>query len=145
MPKPTIHVITDRKDYDKALAIRKAVFVKEQKVPVRIEVDEYEADCWHFILHVGNSPAGCARLRPVGRKLKLERIAVLKKFRGLGLGKLIVRHLVRFAKRKEPKEIYMNAQHYLIDFYSKLGFIPRGKVFDEAGISHIQMYLPLKK
>jgi ElaA protein len=33
----------------------------------------------------------------------------------------------------------MNAQYYLLEYYRKLGFKPKGKPFDEAGIKHIKM------
>ena len=37
--------------YKDALDIRRAVFVVEQQVPLDLEIDQYEADCTHFVLY----------------------------------------------------------------------------------------------
>ena len=88
-----------------------------------------------------NEPIGCARIRLIGKKAKLERIALLKKYRGKGFGKNIVNYLIKYCKKKNIKGIYMNSQYYLMNYYKKFGFKTRGKTFMEAGIKHIEMYL----
>jgi len=136
-----IRLAKNKSEYGEILRIRLNVFVKEQKVPSEIEVDEHENTSKHFIAFYRGKPVGCGRLRFIGGKAKLERIAVLKRYRNKGFGTRILKHMVNYAKRKNPKEIYIHAQYYLKDYYKKLGFKPTGKIFYEAGIKHIKMYL----
>ena len=52
---------------------------------------------------------------------------------------------VNFLVKEYPNhEIVISAQHRLEHFYINLGFIPRGEVYLEDNIDHIQMYLPSK-
>ena len=69
----------------------------------------------------------------------MGRIAVLKKYRKQGYGRQICNKLIEIAKENEVEKIILHAQCYAIDFYKKLGFREYGEVFEEAGISHIEM------
>lgn len=133
-----IRPVKNDSEYRQILGIRKEVFVKGQGVPEDIEVDEYETSFIHIICFCEGQPAGCARIRKVGKKLKFERIAVLDEFRGKGVGKEIVKYMLAYTLDKSMLA-YMNTQYYLLDFYSSLGFRPEGEVFYEAGIKHIKM------
>jgi len=136
-----IKVTETEEEFQETLAIRREVFVEEQNVPENEEIDEYESISTHIIAYESGKPVGCARIRKVNDKLKLERIAVKKEARGKGFGKDIVKFMIDEAKKQNPKEIYMNAQYYLLTFYKSLGFQERGEKFDECGIDHIEMYL----
>jgi len=62
--------------------------------------------------------------------------------RGLGLGKEITQEGVNFLIKEYPShEIVISAQHRLKHFYIDLGFTPRGEVYLEDDIDHIQMYI----
>ncbi|RLI62298.1 MAG: GNAT family N-acetyltransferase, partial [Candidatus Asgardarchaeum californiense] len=50
---------------------------------------------------------------------------------------------VNYCKNKGYSEICLHSQTYIIDFYKKCGFKPRGKTFLEAGIKHIEMYMQI--
>ena len=39
----------------------------------------------------------------------------------------------------------MQAQYYLVEYYSKFGFKTRGETFYDANIKHIAMFLDMKK
>ncbi len=141
MPRgSSILLIKTKKDLSKARLIRKKVFIEEQKVDPKIERDEHDPVCTHFLIIYKSKSIGTCRIRFLGKKAKLERLAILKKYRGLGLGKLAVNHMVSFCKRRKIKIIYMNAQYYLFEYYKSLGFVPKGKPFMEARIKHIKMY-----
>lgn len=139
MKEFTVRLIRNKNEYATVLRIRKIVFIKGQNVPAAIERDRHETSSKHFIAFYRNKPVGCARLRFVDDKIKLERVAVLESCRGKGFGAAIMQHLIRYAKKKKPEEIYVNAQCHVGDFYKKLGFKPVGKIFSEAGIEHIRM------
>ena len=72
----------------------------------------------------------------------MGRIVTELNSRGLGIGKEITKEGVRFLKKEFPNdEIVISAQHRLKDFYTDLGFTPRGEVYLEDDIDHIQMYI----
>ena len=135
-----IKLVRNKEDLDNVLRVRKAVFIKEQDVPEEIEIDEFDKTAKHIMVLYKNKPIGCARIRLINKKAKLERIAILKKYRGNGFGKILMDYLIDYCKNNNVKEIMMNSQYYLKDYYNKFGFKPRGKTFMEAGIKHIEMY-----
>jgi len=120
-----------------AQAIRYAVFVIEQNVPVEIEWDEMDAQCLHAVAFDENGVSlGTGRLLPDGH---IGRMAVKKRSRGLGVGAAILDALVRAAKERGDKEVMLNAQIQAEDFYARHGFARDGAEFMEAGIPHISM------
>lgn len=130
-------LIKTPEEYALALGIRKKVFVEEQGVPESLEVDEFEDSAHHFLLTKDAIPAAASRLRIKGDMLKFERIATLKEFRGLGLGRLMMECMESFAAKTYPHlGAIMHAQQDAIGFYTKLGWVPQGDVFFEAGIPH---------
>ncbi|MCK5283654.1 MAG: GNAT family N-acetyltransferase [Nanoarchaeota archaeon] len=125
--------------------IRDIVFIKGQKVPKerdRGKLDNY-ADNYakHFIVLYNNRHIGCARVRFLNNKAKLERMAILKKYRRKGFGKQLLKHLISYCKRNKVKEIYCHAQYYIRNYYKSCGFKQRGKTFMDANMKHIGMFL----
>jgi predicted GNAT family N-acyltransferase len=137
---PEIHVInaSSMPDREACNRIRYTVFVDEQLVPADEEYDEYEPICQHYLVLVDAEPAGTLRWRitPQG-KAKLERIAVLPNYRGLGVGAAAVLAALRDIPAGTP--MYMHAQTHALPFYQKLGFVGQGERFMEAGIEHLVM------
>lgn len=130
--------------FESLLAIRREVFVNEQNVDPALEYDSYDepgAESAHFLLIYNGSPAGAARL--IGYKNgygKLQRMAVLKEFRCLGLGSALVGKAEETARSSGYAGIVLNAQYAVKDFYIKSGYRPvSDEIFFEAGIRHIQM------
>ncbi|MBU0527043.1 MAG: GNAT family N-acetyltransferase [Candidatus Micrarchaeota archaeon] len=135
-----VKIARSKKDLQEVMRIRITVFVNEQKVPKHLEMDGLDGAAKHVIAIYGNTPVGCARIRFTRKKAKLERLAILKKFRGKGFGKLIMFYMVDYCKRQKSSEIIIHAQYYLKEFYENLDFKIRGQAFMEAGIKHIEMY-----
>ncbi|MDD4983535.1 MAG: GNAT family N-acetyltransferase [Candidatus ainarchaeum sp.] len=135
----TVKIAETKEELNAIFKIREEVFIKGQGISKEIEKDAFDKDAIHFILYNENKPAACGRLRFVGGKAKLERVAVLVEFRGKHLGQVVTKEMIKAAKEKGYNEIYMNAQYYLLDYYKKLGFKEVGKPFDDAGIKHIKM------
>lgn len=125
-----------------AYAIRKEVFCVEQLVPEELELDEYDAGAWHFLAFVDGVPAGTARLLNKGGAAKIGRVAVLKRFRGRGIGLRIMEWAMYIAKDLKLQPMILDAQVQVIPFYEKLGFVADGPVFDDAGIPHRRMTKP---
>jgi predicted GNAT family N-acyltransferase len=66
-------------------------------------------------------------------------MAVLKSYRGKGVGKALLKRAIELARRRRAKLIYLHAQVPVAGFYEKLGFRCVGRVFMEAGIPHRKM------
>jgi predicted GNAT family N-acyltransferase len=127
----------DNSLYNKALEIRKLVFVKEQGVPESEEL-ENEDEAVYFLLLVNGIAACTARYRIIGNKIKLERFATLKNFRKQGLATKLLRFILNDLKNARG-EIYLHSQAYITSLYEKEGFVKKGDIFYEAGIPHYLM------
>lgn len=122
--------------------IRKAVFIIEQGVPKEDEWDTADTapTTVHFLARMQENAIGVARLVFLAdNQIKIGRLALLPKYRNRGWGYTLMQHAVSHALSCSPKRILIHAQCDRQNFYSRLGFIPEGKVFDEAGIPHIKM------
>jgi predicted GNAT family N-acyltransferase len=123
--------------YRSSLAIRREVFIHEQKVPEEIEIDEFESSCDHFLIYKENLPAATGRLRVKKSFIKFERIATLKKFREMGLASILIAEMTNYAHDHYSQLTpYMHAQLDVVPFYEKLGWVAEDEVFFEAGIPH---------
>ena len=128
---------SNKKLHETAMEIRKKVFVEEQKVDISLEI-ENEDLCTHFLLYYRRKPVATARYRTTEKWIKLERFAMLKEYRGKGLGNDLLRFVLNDARKKNRK-IYLNAQSQVTGYYAKFGFVIKGEPFFEAGIEHYLM------
>lgn len=121
--------------------VREAVFVKEQHVPLELEWDGLDDGCLHALASDAQGrPIGTARLLADGH---IGRMAVLKTWRGRGVGSALLRLLLDQARRAGMHEVRLNAQTYATGFYEKFGFRVVGEDFMDAGIPHREMVLEL--
>lgn len=126
-----------------ARPIREQVFVQEQGVPVELEYDELEEYSDHAIAFDAKGNAiGTARLLHTG---KIGRMAVLKAYRGRGVGAALLRVLLQQARKREMASVSLHAQTQAVGFYRRFGFCEEGPEFDEAGIRHVEMKLDLDR
>lgn len=144
MQKIKIRLIRSNQELKHVFNIRKVVFTKEQKIKEKLDRDGLDSMAKHAIVLLENKPIGCARIRFIDGKAKLERISVLQAYRGKGIGIVLVRYIIGYCKRRKAREICMDSQHYLKRFYEKFGFKAKGKPFMEVGRKHIIMYKRLK-
>lgn len=131
--------VTSQNELEDAFSIRNKVFVEEQKVPVELEIDEYENSSTHVVLYDGDQPVGAGRIREVENTGKLERICVLSSYRGKGAGTLIMNKLEEIASQNGFKKVKLNSQTHAIPFYEKLGYKVVSDIFMDAGIPHVTM------
>ena len=128
-----------------AFAIRMRVFVREQRVPTAIELDRDDDRAIHFLATSDGRAVGTARVVSHHGSAKIGRMAVLKSYRGKGVGKKLLQRAVATAKKLGVRTIYLHAQVPVIEFYEKLRFRCVGPVFDEADIPHRKMILKKTK
>lgn len=115
-------------------AVRETVFIREQNVPAAIERDVLDPLCRHVIARADDgTPIGTGRLTPDHR---IGRMAVLREWRGRGVGDALLRVLVDEARHLGAREVNLHAQAPAIGFYLRHGFLPSGPRFEEAGIEH---------
>ncbi|HYB50384.1 MAG TPA: GNAT family N-acetyltransferase [Burkholderiaceae bacterium] len=120
-----------------ALAVRYAVFVKEQGIPANLEIDEQDALAVHVVaLDPCGAPLGTGRLLADGH---IGRMAVLRGARGQGIGATLLHTLVAIAKSRGMQQLRLHAQLGAISFYEKEGFTAIGPQYEEAGILHRTM------
>jgi predicted GNAT family N-acyltransferase len=124
-----------------AFAIRRKVFVVEQKVAEEEEYDEHEESATHFIALIDQHAVGTARWRFTNDGIKLERFAVLKEYRGRGVGSALLQSVLDDVRsvNKDGKKIYLHAQLDAIPFYSGFNFQMVGERFSECNILHYKM------
>jgi predicted GNAT family N-acyltransferase len=131
-------------DLQRAYAIRRRVFIEEQRVPEEIEMDDDDAHAFHALALLDAVPIGCGRMVEHGAsEVKIGRMAVLPEFRKTGVGARILRFLIDRARIRAVGKAILHAQLTAEGFYLKEGFSPVGGVFDEAGIAHRKMELEL--
>jgi predicted GNAT family N-acyltransferase len=123
--------------------IRSKVFVEEQQCPPEFEW-EHEEESIHFLATVNDVAAGTARWRKTDEGYKLQRFAVLKEFRGQGVGLALVKAVSNDIP-KEAEYIYLHSQVRACSLYEKCGFKREGPEFDEVGIRHYRMVLDPKR
>jgi ElaA protein len=127
-------------DMQRALAIRRRVFIEEQNVPEEIELDADDGHAFHALATLDGVAIGCGRMLDHGdSEVKIGRMAVLREFRGTGVGAHILRFLIDRARARGLRRAILHAQLTAEGFYLKEGFNPVGGVFDEAGIAHRKM------
>ena len=133
-------VTTQTLDWEEARAeagvIRFAVFVDEQKVPLEMELDEHDPLCVHVIARAESEAVGTGRLLPDGH---IGRMAVLKAWRGRGVGAAMLNALIGAARERGDREVVLSAQIHALGFYRKFGFVSEGPEYLDAGIPHQSM------
>jgi predicted GNAT family N-acyltransferase len=137
MQNPQVSKITQNQDLEKAFAIRNTVFVGEQNCPPELERENEELST-HFLATIDGIPVGACRWRKTDAGYKLERFAVLKEYRGKGVGQALVSAVLADLP-SDAAYIYLNAQLDAIGLYTKFGFQTEGPQFEEAGIQHFKM------
>lgn len=126
--------------YKDSLSIRNTVFVDEQHVPPEMEVDEFENLATYVAGYLDSIPVVTARLLPIDQyTYKVQRVAVLKGYRGRKIGKQIMIEIERFAIENDRTSLILGAQDQAINFYVALGYLINSEGYLDAGISHHDM------
>lgn len=130
-------LFSDIQNIQKCFEIRKKVFVEEQNCDPKDEY-ENEEESTHFLLLKDNQHLATARYRKTEKGIKMERFAVLKKYRSSGFGHEILKEMLKDLEKNTSIK-YLHAQVQVVGFYEKIGFEKIGDIFDEVGIMHYKM------
>lgn len=124
-------------DEDDLKRVRTEVFLVEQAIPESEEWDAFDPPSVHVLARDRDGfPIGTGRLTP---ERTIGRMAVVKQWRGRGVGDAIMQHLLERARALRYIAIELHAQTHAIPFYARFGFIPYGDEFVECKIPHRMM------
>ena len=142
----TVEIVRDMAQLSMAMAVRSAVFMGEQDCPFDEEFDGNDLAGIHILSRVNGEPAATARMRFFADFFKLERVAVLPRFRGSSIDRDVVREAFRIACRKGYRRVFGTVRSDLVPYwrrrfgfrllnrppirFSGFTFIPMGREFD---------------
>ena len=120
-------LVSTSEQLDKVMAIRAAVFMIEQNCPYDEEFDGNDFCSAHILGTVNGEPAAVLRMRYFAEFAKIERLAVLPRFRRSAIAKEVVEQGIEICRRKGYTKLYGHAQLRLAPFWARFGFRPMGK------------------
>ena len=123
--------------------IRKVVFSDELNIPESYLFDEYDKTCNQFLIKNNEITIGALRLRKENNAIKLERMAILPKFRKMSFGLRTIGEIKRYCMEKNESKILLDSIYDVRGFYRKCGFGEIGTIFERVGLPHIRMELEL--
>ena len=121
-----------------AKSIREQVFIQEQRIAPEDEWDAQDAVALHFVVYATGQAIATARLL---ENHSIGRVAVLKSQRGLGVGRVLMQHIIQVAKQQQRPWVKLSAQEHAIPFYQSLSFQVEGESYLDCGIPHVDMRL----
>lgn len=124
---------------DDAIFIRKEVFMKEQGF--QNEFDEKDKYSLFLVGYEDGQPAATCRIF-YDSELNtyiFGRIAVLKPYRGKGLGSELLNEAQNYVMTQNAEKIGIFAQVRASHFYETLGFVCKGTEYMDENCPHIYM------
>ena len=140
-----IKILNNKEELDLGFALRIEVFVKEQNVPIELELDEkdYSENTVHIGYFDDDKLIGIARLIELDKDvIHIGRVVIDKKYRGKGIGRKLIIGCESIAKQILKKEVIieLSAQIQAEKFYESLGYNRiNNKIYLDAGIEHVDM------
>lgn len=123
---------------DEAMKIRVEVFVDEQgfvDLP-----DETDLVALHFVGYIGSLPiATCRAFADSDGGYILGRFAVLKEYRGKGIGSELLFEICKELRSRGIRFLKLHSQYPAKDFYEKNGFEICGEPEYEQNALHVWM------
>jgi len=140
MSKFSYKLVTGDVELQEALGVRRQVFVREQGISEDLVFDGHDREALHMVVKDGERVIGSARVQFLtDKQAKLERMAILKRYRRKGIGKGMLLFLDTVWKDRQVQQVIIHAQLEVAPFYRLCGFDELGLPFREAGIKHIKM------
>ena len=140
-----IKILKSKEELNLGFALRIEVFVKEQKVPIELELDD--KDHSDNTVHIGyfheDNLIGVARLIDMDKDvIHIGRVVIDKEYRGQGIGRELIIGCENIAQQilKRKTIIELSAQIQAENFYKSLGYNRvNDKIYLDAGIEHVDM------
>ena len=140
-----IKILSSKEEINLGFALRIEVFVKEQNVPMELEIDEKDnsENTVHIGYFNGDKLIGVARLVDMDKDvIHIGRVAIDREYRGRGIGHELIIGCENIAQQilKRKIIIELSAQIQAENFYKSLGYNRvNDKIYLDAGIEHVDM------
>ena len=136
-----VREVSDPRDLQDVIAIRRAVFTDEQHLTDVVDRDPYDQGpgAVQVLAWMGAEPVGVGRLHVWRGEGQIAWVAVLPPYRGQGIGWEIMDALLTAAERLGADRVTLSAQTHALGFYHLLGFETTGTPFVMSNIEHITM------
>ena len=136
----TIELVSWQQAKSHLRQVRTVVFIHEQLVTPEFEWDDIDSSAVHLLAMHENKAIGCLRIINYA---KIGRMAVLKPWRGLGVGKMLLNEAIEICRQHGIKQIVLSAQTHAIHFYQQTGFQITSGEYTDVHIPHVDMCLKL--
>ena len=122
----------------RAGALRQSLFVDELQIALGLAHDAADLTAVHaLVLNRLGQPLATARLLPEGPGVaSIARVAVSRAIRSTGFGRTVMHALMQLAAERGDTRVVLCSQCSAEGFYARLGFVPIGEPFVEAGVPH---------
>lgn len=125
------------------IKLRTDVFVVEQQ-SIYADCDNKDLDNFHLQLrNDSNQLVGYLRILNKGVSYdtySIGRVIISDSIRRTGYGEQMMKRAIAFIKEHwQGNAITISAQHQLVNFYGRVGFVVESEPYIEDGIYHIQM------
>lgn len=122
-----------------AFALRREVFVWEQKVPEEEENDALDLTSTHYVAVADGEVVATLRLIHTPEHVKIGRVAVRLHYRGRGVARQLIEKAMADVRESGRDKFYLTAQSDKLGLYHKLGFVEFGPEFMDGGMPHRAM------
>lgn len=126
----------------KILALRNKVFIVEQECAY-LDCDDKDLNSYHLFSEENGVVVAYLRILERGvsyDEISIGRVAVKKNYRGKGISREMMLKAIEFIESNLKEDtIKIQAQVYLLNFYSSLGFKAVSEEYLEDNIPHIDM------
>ena len=126
----------------KILALRNEIFIVEQECAY-LDCDHKDLKAYHLFAEENGEIIACSRILEKGvsyDEVSIGRVAVKKKYRGQGISREMMLKAIAFIEDNlNETTIKIQAQAYLLNFYSSFGFKEISEEYLEDNIPHVDM------
>ena len=130
------------------LRFRQSIFVVEQACAYP-DLDGLDQSAWHLLARMESELIGYLRLMAMDGPpaiVRIGRVAVSPSLRRGGLGRMLMENALILCRERFPlRVVALGAQVPLVPFYESFGFAATAEPYDDFGIAHVEMVLPLPR
>lgn len=98
-----------------------------------------EEQSLHLVAIKDNQVIGCVLFHPEGGTGRMQQLAVSSDHQARGVGTQLVRELEKRLQEDGFKSLYKEVRLPVVEFFEKIGYQPKGEVFERAGLDHYRM------
>lgn len=120
--------------------VRHEVFIEEQGFSM--DQDKTDSTAIHVVIYDDGKPVATARTFPKEDEADcytIGRVAVLKQYRGRGLGAMIMEKIEDEIRKRGISNAYLSSQDHAVEFYKSVGYTPYGDWYYDEHCLHMKM------